>query len=85
MLLRVVDLPGPDVLVAHYYGGCVAREFLRLHGKDVIGMVLSETGTETKCRYAEEQYPRQVLDDRPLNVIRGKSAFSARQGQGVGV
>ncbi len=53
-LLKAVDLPGPYVLVAHSYGGCVAREFLHLHSRDVVGMVLSETGTETKCRYAEE-------------------------------
>ena len=79
MLLKAVDLPGPYVLVAHSYGGCVAREFLHLHARDVVGMVLSETGTETKCRYAEEQYRRQVLGDCPLSVIRGESAFSAPQ------
>ena len=82
-LLKAVDLPGPYVLVAHSYGGCVAREFLHLHARDVVGMVLSETGTETKCRYAEEQYRRQVLRDGPLSVIRGESAFSARRGEDV--
>ena len=82
-LLKAVDLPGPYVLVAHSYGGCVAREFLHLHATDVVGMVLSETGTETKCRYAEEQYRRHVLRDCPLSVIRGESAFSARRGEDV--
>ena len=82
-LLKTVDLPGPYVLVAHSYGGCVAREFLHLHPRDVVGMVLSETGTETKCRYSEEQYRRQVLRDCPLSVIRGESAFSARRGEDV--
>ena len=81
LLLKAVHLPGPYVLVAHSYGGCVAREFLHLHSRDVVGMVLSETGTETKCRYAEEQYRRQVLGDCPLSVIRGESAFSARRGE----
>ena len=81
LLLKAVDLPGPYVLVAHSYGGCVAREFLHLHSRDVVGLVLSETGTETKCRYAEEQYRRQVLGDCPLSVIRGESAFSARRGE----
>ena len=84
-LLKAVDLPGPYVLVAHSYGGCVAREFLHLRALDVVGMVLSETGTETKCRYAEEQYRRQVLRDCPLSVIRGESAFSARRGEHVNV
>ena len=48
-------------------------------------MVLSETGTETKCRHAEEQYRRQVLGNRPLSVIRGESAFNARLGQDADV
>lgn len=77
MLLGAVDLPSPYVLVAHSYGGCVAREFLHLRNEDVVGMVLSETGTETECRYAGEQYQRRVLGDCPLSVIRGESAFSA--------
>ena len=84
-LLKAIDLPGPYILVAHSYGGCVAREFLHLRGRDIAGVVLSETGTETKCRYAEEQYRRQVLGDRPLSVIRGESAFNARTGQDAGV
>ena len=79
LLLKVLDLPGPYVLVAHSYGGCVAREFLHLHAGNVVGMVLSETGTETECRYAEEQYQRQVLGDCALSVIRGESAFTARR------
>ena len=85
MLLKAVDLPGPYVLVAHSYGGCVAREFLHLRDRDIAGMILSETGTETECRHAEEQYRRQVLGDRPLSVIRGESAFHARPGQDAGV
>lgn len=85
MLLKAMNLPGPYVLVAHSYGGCVAREFLHLHVRDVVGMVLSETGTETKCQYAEEQYRKQVLGDCPLSVIRGESAFHARPGQDAGV
>lgn len=80
-LLKAVALPGPYLLVAHSYGGCVAREFLQLHVRDVVGMVLSETGTETKCQYAEEQYRGRVLGDGPLSVIRGGSAFDARRGE----
>ena len=85
MLLKAINLPGPYVLVAHSYGGCVAREFLHLHARYVVGLVLSETGTETKCRYAEEQYRKQVLGDYPLSVIRGESAFNARRGRDVGL
>ncbi|CAF9931262.1 hypothetical protein IMSHALPRED_008574 [Imshaugia aleurites] len=84
-LLKAVDLPGPYILVAHSYGGCVAREFLHLHAKDVVGMVLSETGTETRFRYADEQYRRQVLGDCPLSVIRGDSAFTPRRREDVSV
>ena len=85
MLLKAIDLPGPYILVPNSYGGCVVREFLHMRRRDVVGMVLSETGTKTECRYAEEQYRRQVLGDCPLGVILGESAFSARRGQDVGV
>ncbi|MDI1493586.1 MAG: hypothetical protein OHK93_005377 [Ramalina farinacea] len=78
-LLRAIDVPGPYILVAHSYGGCVAREFLQLHQKDVVGMVFSETGTETKCQHAEEQYRTRVLGDSPLSVIRGESAFCGQR------
>lgn len=78
-LLRAIEVPGPYILVAHSYGGCVAREFLELHQKDVVGMVLSETGTETKCQYAEEQYRTRILGDSPLSVIRGESAFCGQR------
>ena len=85
VLLQAIDLPGPYVLIAHSFGGCVAREFLHLHAEDVVGMVLSETGTETKCRYADLQYRRRVLGDCPLSVIRGESAFSAARGNDKGL
>lgn len=74
-LLKVLYLPGPYVLVAHSYGGCVAREFLRLYTQNIVGMVLSETGTETKCTDHEEQYRRQILGHWPLSVIRGEAIF----------
>ena len=83
-LLRAIDVSGPYVLVAHSYGGCVAREFLQLHQRNVIGMVLSETGTETKCQHAEEQYRKQILGDSPLSVIRGESAFHHQRGEHEG-
>lgn len=45
-------------------------------------MVLSETGTETKCRDHEEQYRSQILGDKPLSVIRGEGASDGAQQQG---
>ena len=75
-VLQAIDVKGPYVLVAHSYGGCVAREFLHLHSREIAGMVLSETGTEPKCKHAEEQYRTQILGDSPLSVIRGEASFS---------
>ena len=74
-LLKAIEVKGPYVLVAHSYGGCIAREFLQCHSRDVVGMVLSETGTETVCEHSEEQYKLQILGDAPLVVIRGQAAF----------
>ena len=74
-LLKAIGAQGPYVLVAHSYGGCVAREFLQMCSKEVVGMVLSETGTEPECRYAAEQYRTQILGDKPLSVVRGEAAF----------
>lgn len=80
-LLEIIGIRGPYVLVAHSYGGCVAREFLQDHPREVAGMVLSETGTETKCRYAEKQYREQIMGDAPLSVIRGAAAFVGRSAE----
>ena len=74
-LLEATEINAPYVLVAHSYGGCVAREFLQLHSRVVVGTVLSETGTETKCEHAEEQYKTQILGDCPLSVIRGEDSL----------
>ncbi|KAI9661285.1 MAG: hypothetical protein M1821_009612 [Bathelium mastoideum] len=71
-LLKAMAITGPYILVAHSYGGCIAREFLQLHLGDIVGMVLSETGAETPCQYHEMQYKKRVLGDHPLSVIRGE-------------
>jgi len=80
-LLKTLQLPGPYMLLAHSYGGCVAREFLHPRKREVVGMVLSETGTETACQYAEEQCRKCVLGDAPLSVIRGADAFTMNVGR----
>ena len=76
-LLDATGIRPPYILVAHSYGGCVAREFLQVHTRDVVGMVLCETGTETRAQHAEEQYQTQILGDCPLSVIRGEAAFAS--------
>ena len=66
---------GPYVLVAHSYGGCIAREFLQQQNSAVVGMVLAETGQETAldAQLEKKQYRRQILGRRPLCVIRANS------------
>ncbi|KAH7322850.1 Alpha/Beta hydrolase protein [Stachybotrys elegans] len=68
-------LPPPYVLVAHSYGGNIAREFLQRYAGEVCGMVLVETGQETALDPAmeEKQYRQQILGEKPLSVIRGNS------------
>ena len=45
-LLKAARVEPPYVLVAHSYGGIIAREFLALRGHDVVGMVLVDTSHE---------------------------------------
>ncbi|MCJ1245873.1 hypothetical protein MMC30_003077 [Trapelia coarctata] len=47
-LLRAAHVAAPYILVAHSYGGIIAREFLALHPaeEEVVGMVLVDTATE---------------------------------------
>jgi len=48
-LLQTIAVRPPYILVAHSYGGIVAREFLALHSvgpEGVVGMVLVDTNTE---------------------------------------
>ena len=49
-----------------------------MHKEDVVGMVLCETGTETKCGDHEEQYKTQILGNKPLSVLRGEAAFEQK-------
>lgn len=74
--LTTHGLAPPYVLVAHSYGGCIARLFLAHHGPDVAGLVLAETGQETALDAQLElrQYRRGgVLGRRPVSVIRANS------------
>lgn len=68
-LLRDLHLGAPYILLAHSYGGTIARTFLQAHRGQVAGVVLAETGQETPTRYDEEQYRRRILGGKPLSVI----------------
>lgn len=46
LLLKAAGVEPPYVLVAHSYGGIIAREFLALRGNDIVGMVLVDTSHE---------------------------------------
>ncbi|KAJ5618910.1 hypothetical protein N7510_002894 [Penicillium lagena] len=50
-LLQRIGPAAPLLLVAHSYGGIVAREYLHAYPEDVAGMVLSESATERVCDY----------------------------------
>jgi pimeloyl-ACP methyl ester carboxylesterase len=45
-LLEAADVPGPYVLVAHSYGGLIARLYASTYPDDVAGFVLIDTTTE---------------------------------------
>jgi pimeloyl-ACP methyl ester carboxylesterase len=45
-LLERARIPGPYILVAHSYGGLIARLFARDHQRDVAGLVLVDTFEE---------------------------------------
>jgi pimeloyl-ACP methyl ester carboxylesterase len=45
-LLRAAKVPGPYVLVAHSFGGLIARLYASTYPKDVVGLVLIDSPTE---------------------------------------
>lgn len=45
-LLEAADVPGPYVLVAHSYGGLIARLYASTYPDEVAGLVLIDTTTE---------------------------------------
>lgn len=83
-LLRALHLPPPYILVAHSYGGTIARTFLQRHQDHVVGMVLAETGQETPTRYDEEQYRGRILGRKPLSVMHAVASVAGAPTSEVG-
>ncbi|KAE8376531.1 Alpha/Beta hydrolase protein [Aspergillus bertholletiae] len=68
-LLHSAGLAAPLLLVAHSYGGIVAREYLHLYPEEVAGMVLADASAERQA---------ELLDDPDLNInaVLGDLKFS---------
>ncbi|KAF3759906.1 alpha/beta-hydrolase, partial [Cryphonectria parasitica EP155] len=79
-LLKALQLRPPYILIAHSYGGAIARQFLQWHPTQVAGMVLAETGQETPIKHEAEQYKKQILGSKPLSVIHADSLLGKRGG-----
>ncbi|MGE3176086.1 MAG: alpha/beta fold hydrolase [Vicinamibacterales bacterium] len=58
-MLKAAGLSGPMVLVAHSFGGVIAREFARAHPADVAGLVLVDSTHERQdMRLAAAGFPQ---------------------------
>ena len=75
LLLYRLSLRPPYILVAHSYGGCIARTFLQHKPSDIAGLILVETGQERAlpAEIEKAQIRECVLDEKPVAVIRGNS------------
>ncbi len=49
-LLEAAHLPGPYIVVAHSYGGIIAREFLERRTSDVVGMIFVDAEQENSFK-----------------------------------
>lgn len=67
-LLTVTQIPPPLLLVAHSYGGIIAREYLHLHPETVEGMVLVDAATE---RHEYFQVP-----DENIAAVMGELSYA---------
>ncbi|KAJ6013613.1 alpha/beta hydrolase fold protein [Penicillium herquei] len=68
-LLQATKLLPPLVLVAHSYGGIVAREYLHLYPSEVAGMVLADSSTERQCDYFR-------IPDPNISAVQGNLKFA---------
>jgi pimeloyl-ACP methyl ester carboxylesterase len=49
--LETTQIKPPYILLGHSYGGIIAREFVHLYNREVVGMVLADASTERQCQY----------------------------------
>lgn len=68
-ILQAANIVQPLLLVAHSYGGIVAREFLHLYPERVAGMVLAEGSTERQSDYFQ-------IPDQNINAVMGNLNFA---------
>ncbi|KAH8695132.1 putative alpha/beta hydrolase [Talaromyces proteolyticus] len=76
-LLKVTQISGPYILVAHSYGAIIAREFLHLSSDDVAGMVLADGATERQPEYFH-------LPDPNIDAVLGNLNFAEITGLKAG-
>lgn len=76
ILLERMQLEPPLILVAHSYGAIIAREYLHLYDKDVVGIVLADGSTERQCDYFRLPDPDidAVLGDLKVAQVTGLRA-----------
>ncbi|PGH12814.1 hypothetical protein AJ79_04038 [Helicocarpus griseus UAMH5409] len=76
--LEAAGISPPYILVAHSYGAIVAREFLHIRQKDVVGMVLAEASTERQSQFFKIPDPNivAVIGDANVAQVTGLRADS---------
>ncbi|KAH9222295.1 Alpha/Beta hydrolase protein [Leptodontidium sp. 2 PMI_412] len=68
-LLKAADIPPPYIMLAHSWGGILAREFLHLHPTDIVGMVFVDANSEhTFANPSTFPYPC-------MNAIQGSVSY----------
>lgn len=71
-LLTTLDCQGPYILLAHSYGGAIARAFLHIRSEAVAALIFIETGQETPAgEWSDQQFRKRVMQERPVVVIKG--------------
>ncbi|KZP07921.1 alpha/beta-hydrolase [Athelia psychrophila] len=73
-LLQAAGIEPPYVVVAHSYGGIIAREFLALRPNDVWGMVLVDTNTENSPQALYTELLNTMMDGVDYYAVAGYEA-----------
>jgi len=83
-LLSEADEPGPFVVVAHSWGGLIARRFVSIYQDDVVGLVLLDPGSEflesslTPAQWTKFALAARELGDPPyLEAVDYVSSVAA--------